>query len=152
MRSKLESIPGHGAAHLHAESHVPPGKLSEVLLDFGRPLLDRFTEPPPEDLLEKVMTIVVTVWNAHTLAMPCWSEPESLEELKDTVYGAESPPELAEAFELLSARRAERFREDPRAVGSFRVEVGAGGAFQLSCTPRLPDKLIPRSPGSGRGT
>lgn len=149
-RPKLDSMGelahGSGASHTPVAAHLPTRKLSDVLLDFGRPLLDQFTEPPPKLLLEQVMLVVITIWNAHTLALPVWGEPLELEELKNTVYAEGSPPELAEAFELLSARRAELFRDDPRAVGDWAIEVD-GAEISLRCDPRIP--RTPREPSDG---
>jgi hypothetical protein len=98
-------------------ARIPSRKISETILDFGEPLLSRFDETLPIDVMREALMTVITVWNAHVLAMPLWGEPKHLERLTECLSGPGVPEELRGALDALTRRRSERFKDDPRAVG-----------------------------------
>ncbi len=71
---------------------IPKTKISMTILEFGEPLFAQFPEVPPIDVLRKLLKIVITVWNAHALAMPIWGEPHHLDNMKQLVGGPGIPP------------------------------------------------------------
>jgi len=95
-------------------------KISETILDFGEPLLSQLDAALPLDMIQSTFQIVITVWNAHVIAMPRWGQPRFLADLHERMRDPQMPPEMVEAFRTLSQRRLERFANDGRAVGDVR--------------------------------
>lgn len=120
-----------------AAARIPTRKISETILDFGEPLLSRFDETPPIDLMREALMTVITVWNAHVLAMSIWGEPEHLERLTECLSSPGVPEELRGTVDTMTRRRNERFKDDPRAVGEWAVKP-ANGEYRLRCDARLP--------------
>jgi len=44
-------------------TRISTRKISETILDFGEPLLSRFDETPPIDVMRKALMTVISVWN-----------------------------------------------------------------------------------------
>ncbi len=122
---------------------VPDRKISETILDFGEPLLSRFDESAPIHVVREAVMIVITVWNAHVMAMPIWGEPGHLENLEAILRAHPEPPGAPPLVDSLSKRRRERFASDPRAVGRWDVVPDAHGGFKLVCDARLPRGVEP---------
>ena len=101
-------------------SAPPERKISETILDFGEPLLSQLDAALPLDMIQSTFQIVITVWNAHVMAMPRWGQPRFLADLHERMRDPQMPPEMVEAFRTLSQRRLERFANDGRAVGDVR--------------------------------
>ena len=120
---------------------IPKTKISMTILEFGEPLFAQFPEVPPIDVLRKLLKIVITVWNAHTLAMPIWGEPHHLDDMKQLRAGPDGPPWTATVFAALEERRLERFADDPRAVGEWTIEPDGDG-FVFRCDARLPASVL----------
>ena len=49
---------------------VPTRKISETIIDFGAPLLEQLHGRETPDVVQATFSLVVTVWNAHVMAMP----------------------------------------------------------------------------------
>jgi hypothetical protein len=120
-----------------AAARIPTRKISETILDFGEPLPSRFDETPPIDVMREILMTVITVWNAHVLAMPMWGEPEHLERLTECLSSPGVPEEMRGLLDALVRRRNERFKDDPRAVGEWAVK-SVNGEYGLRCDARLP--------------
>jgi len=52
------------------------------------------------------LAILITVWNAHVMAMPRWGQPRLLADLHERMRDPQMPPEMVEAFRTLSATAA----------------------------------------------
>jgi hypothetical protein len=116
---------------------IPTRKISETILDFGEPLLSHLDETPPIEVMRKTLMIVVTVWNAHVLAMPIWGERQHLENLTRRLDGPGAMEDIRDTIDALTRRRKERFTDDPRAVGEWAVTL-IDGEYRLRCDARLP--------------
>jgi len=114
---------------------IPLTKISETILEFGEPLLSQLDETPPIEVMRQALQIVITVWNAHVLAMPEWGQAGHLESLTKLVDSPTAPPGLVGLIDVLTKRRNERFKNDPRAVGEWTVEPTDGG-FRFRCDAR----------------
>jgi hypothetical protein len=105
---------------------IPKSKISMTILEFAEPLFAQFPDIPPIDVLRKLLKIVITVWNAYTLAMPIWGEPQHLDNVNE-VLGGPASPWTAATVAALTERRHERFGDDPRAVGEWTIEPDGDG-------------------------
>jgi cytochrome c-type biogenesis protein CcmH/NrfG len=90
-----------------------------------------------------VFAILITVWNAHVMAMPVWGKPQLLEQLGELLQAPGSAPQLIDTCARLAARRQEHFAQDPRAVGEWRVTIDPQGRVRLHCDARVPPALTP---------
>jgi hypothetical protein len=118
---------------------VPNTKISATILDFGEPYLAQYDgQHVPIKVIRESMVVVLTVWNAHVMAMPIWGKPELLAWLKDIVYSGDSPYQLMDVFEQLTLRRHEKFADDPRAVIVWDIVTNSDGAYNFRCDGRLP--------------
>src|SRR5689334_21210928 len=115
-----------GLAILMGMSAPPVRKISETILDFGEPLLGQLDAALPLDVIQSTFKIVITVWNAHVMAMPRWGQPRFLADLHERMRDPQMPPEMVEAMRTLSQRRLERFASDGRAVREWSLVMEAG--------------------------
>ena len=67
---------------------IPQRKISETIIDFGAPLICELDKNQSIEIVRAVFTIVITVWNAHVMAMPVWGKPQLLEQLGELVQAA----------------------------------------------------------------
>jgi hypothetical protein len=125
------------------EPVVPQRKISETVVDFGAPLIAQLDSHQSLETVRAVFNIVITVWNAHVMAMPVWGQPEVLKQLRALMRISDTPPEMAKAFTDLSARRRKNFRDDPRAVGQWNIQFDPAGRVRLYCEAHVPPSLIP---------
>ena len=100
------------------------------------PLLSQFDETPPIEVLRQALQIVITVWNAHVLAMPEWGQAEHLESLAKLNDSLRASGSIA-LVDVLTKRRNERFKNDSRAIGEWTIEPTADG-FRFRCDARQP--------------
>ena len=121
---------------------IPQRKISETIIDFGAPLICELDTHQPIEIVRALFTIVITVWNAHVMAMPVWGKPQLLEQLGELVQAASAPPELLATCIELAARREQHFADDPRAVGQWNVEFDQSGSVRLHCDAHVPPSLI----------
>ncbi|MDI1476386.1 hypothetical protein [Polyangium sp. y55x31] len=122
---------------------IPDRKISETILDFGEPLLSQLGPAPPIEVAENALRIVITVWNAHVMAMSVWGIPEHLAHVQDLLRDPIAPQGMKDAFAALSVRRREKFSEDPRAVGEWSIVPDGHGGHQFRCDARVPPSLLP---------
>ncbi len=113
-------------------------KISETVVDFGDPLIRQLDADQPYETVHSTFDIVIMIWNAHVMAMPRWGKPRFLADLQKRAEDPRMPVQFAQAFDLLSQRRAERFASDARAVGEWSV-VQHSGQWRLRCDARAPD-------------
>lgn len=114
-------------------------KISETIVDFGDPLIQQLDTDQPYEVVHSVFEIVILIWNAHVMAMPRWGQPRFLADLQMRAEDSQMPVQFAQAFELLSQRRAQRFASDARAVGEWSV-VQQSGQWRLRCDARAPEQ------------
>lgn len=113
-------------------------KISETIVDFGEPLSGQLDADQPYETVRSTFEIVILVWNAHVMAMPRWGKPKFLADLQERAQDPQMPAPFAQAFELLSQRRAQRFATDARAVGEWSV-IQQSGQWRLRCDARAPN-------------
>jgi hypothetical protein len=113
-------------------------KISETIVDFGDPLIRQLDTDQPYEVVRSTFEIVITVWNAHVMAMPRWGQPSHLAELHKRVQDPQVPTPMIDAFRELSRRRAARFATDARAVGEWSVTRDTD-RWRLRCDARAPD-------------
>jgi hypothetical protein len=112
-------------------------KISETVLDFGEPILCQLDPSLPLDAVQTAFKLVITVWNAHVLAMPRWGQPKALADLHERMSDPQMPPGMVDAIRVLSQRRLEQFANDGRAVGEWSLVMEAG-RWRLRCDARAP--------------
>lgn len=122
-------------------ARIPERPLNERVLDLAAPLLERMGAAPPVDALRDAVALAIAFWNAKARAAEVWGpvESEPLAELQERMTGEVATAEDSEAFALLAARwREEQLAFDPRLVGEWSLDIGAGGELGLSCAMELP--------------
>ena len=122
---------------------VPSRKISETIIDFGAPLIFDLDKNQPIEIVRSVFTIVITVWNAHVMAMPVWGKPQLLEQLGELLRALGTAPEMLDTCAELTARRQLHFADNPRAVGEWKIEFDHAGRVRLHCDARIPPSLTP---------
>lgn len=118
---------------------LPERELSELVLEFAAPLLERLGPAPAVDDARAAVALAVAFWNANVLASKLWGsrQVKELNALKKRMRGRAASREDAATFDLL----AERWREhwlDPRLVESWTYEPDGAGVPRLVCTMSLP--------------
>lgn len=120
----------------------PERKISETIIDFGDPLVSQLDSGLPIEAVRSVFQMVITIWNAHVTAMPCWGRPQFLADLEQRLRDPQMPPEAVEALRTLSRRRSlPRFVSDDRAVGEWSLVGGVEG-WRLRCDARAPSTKV----------
>ncbi|MDA8094637.1 MAG: hypothetical protein M0T84_12170 [Betaproteobacteria bacterium] len=117
---------------------LPDTKISATILDFGEPLLSQLDEEAPLEVMRAAIQFVIGVWNGHVLAMPCWRQPEFLEQMKTLLFSGAGGDEAIATFEQLTSRRLEKFSDDARAVGVWDLVPNQEGGHNLRCDARIP--------------
>ena len=112
-------------------------KISETIVDFGDPLIQQLDSDQPYEVVRSTFEIVITVWNAHVMAMPRWGQPRVLSDLQRHLDDPDVPAPMVDAFKNLSQRRVEQFAGDARAVGEWSV-LKQSGQWHLRCDARVP--------------
>lgn len=129
------------SAHPAQAVEIPQRKISETIIDFGAPLIADLDPSQPIEVVRSVFAIVITVWNAHVMAMPQWGRPQLLEQLGELVHTPGTAAQMIDTCAALAARRRERFAQDPRAVGEWSVTIDQAGRVRLHCEARIPPEL-----------
>jgi hypothetical protein len=111
----------------------PARKLSETILDFGAPLIERLGPDSPLALVYDTYDFVIDVWNAHVLALPMWGHPEVLAALQQASQKADAPPQMREMLARLAQRRHTRFAHDTRPVADWNIKLLKDGKLNLHC-------------------
>ena len=123
---------------------IPKRKISETVVDFGAPLLRDLDQEQSIEIVRATFSLVITVWNAHVMAMPVWGKPDVLKQLDDLLRAPGTVPQMIAACAELATRRQQHFASDPRAVGEWRVAFDHQGRVRLHCDARVPPSLMPR--------
>lgn len=131
----------HRSARKTRGPAIPKRKISETIVDFGAPLILELDHQQPIEIVRGVFTIVITVWNAHVMAMPAWGQPQLLEQLAELLRTPGTAAQMIRAYAELSARRHKHFADDPRAVGEWSIAIDHSGRVRLHCDARLPPAL-----------
>jgi hypothetical protein len=116
-------------------------KISETIADFGDPLIRQLEPDEAVETVHSTFEIVILIWNAHVMAMPRWGKPRFLADLHQRLLDPRTPAQFAQAFELLSQRREQRFASDARGVGEWSVAKEAG-QWRLRCDARVPESAV----------
>lgn len=132
------------AKHRAGGGKIPSRKISATIIDFGTPLLEQLDAEQPLTVVRAAFDIVVTVWNAHVMAMPAWNAPQFLADLEALLHNPAVAPQMLQAYRALIAHRQERFADDPRAVGAWNVAIDANGSVRLHRDARVPPSLSPK--------
>ncbi len=119
--------------------YLPEQTLSESILDFAAPLLDRLGPTPSPDEARRGLDLAISIWNFQVMAGPIWGKPKPLADARKSMAGKQAPPVLADTFELLSVRWRTKFALDPRFVGSWSFEPTDAGRCELVCEATLPE-------------
>ena len=125
-------------------SKLPSRKISATIIEFGEPLLKQLDTEQPLVLVRATFEIVITVWNAHVMAMPVWNAPQFLADLEALLKTATIAPQMIAAYRDLTARRQQRLADDPRAVGEWSLSIDHAGRVRLRCDARIPPSRTPR--------
>ena len=123
---------------------IPKRKISETVIDFGAPVLRDLDQEQSIEIVRATFSLVITVWNAHVMAMPVWGNPEALKQLEEILRAPGTAPQMIAACADLATRRQQHFANDPRAVAEWRVAVDNRGHARLHCDARVPPSLMPR--------
>jgi hypothetical protein len=134
----------HSSARSAAMPVIPKRKISETLIDFGAPVLRDLDQMQPFEIVHATFSLVITVWNAHVMAMPAWGKPEVLSQLEDVLRAPGTAPQMSAACAELATRRQQHFARDPRAIGEWRVAFDNRGRVRLHCEAHVPPQLMPR--------
>jgi hypothetical protein len=120
---------------------APERRLSETLVEFGRPVLSSLPDPASHEQLEAALGVIVTLWNALVLAEPAWGQPEDLARLVTLRDSAYLPEPMSSAVASLSERRAAAHRGDVRLVTRWVLSHGVDGDA-LHCEVALPPGAV----------
>ncbi|MGZ5164818.1 MAG: hypothetical protein ACXWIT_30775 [Burkholderiales bacterium] len=137
-------MPTHSSPRGAATPAIPKRKISETVIDFGAPLLRELDQQQPIEIVRATFNLVITVWNAHVMAMPVWGKPDVLQQLDDLLRAPGTAPQMIATCANLATRRQQHFASDPRAVGEWRVAFDNQGRARLHCDARVPPSLMPR--------
>ncbi|MCP3102539.1 hypothetical protein LZ198_27060 [Myxococcus sp. K15C18031901] len=108
---------------------LPPGKVSETLLDFAKGLTEQVHfSPDPQEELFTILALALSAWNA--VVQDTW-EPHKgwVERARATLRRlpeADREP-MTRDFEMLVARKRRHFADDPRLLTRLDVVVRRGG-------------------------
>jgi len=127
---------------------LPERDLAASILHLAAPLIEPLGVSPPADDVRRKVDLAVSVWNAHVAASPLWGDPrpKALSDLRKAMCAKRAPPELTDAFEVLSARWRKELSLDPRLVGAWSLEVKETGGHRLVCEMALPDGVEAQIP------
>ena len=101
---------------------IPGRNLGDTILDFGEPLLSLLDSARADQHLINIFQILITVWNAHVLAMPVWGKPEELKKVQKPIQRDVGKIRGVDVWKALSERRAKQFADDPRLVTKWDLK------------------------------
>ncbi|WP_250508210.1 MULTISPECIES: hypothetical protein [unclassified Caballeronia] len=112
-------------------------KISETILDFGKPLLSKaIGEDTPIAAVREIYKLVVLVWNAHVAATPRWGDPSYLQMLQQVAASPKTPPQARAAIGKLSHRWREQFSDAKYCVGEWHVKIRDDDTLSFFCDAR----------------
>lgn len=106
-----------------------PVKMSELLKDVARPLLDTCTLPGDEDAFRFSLKLAAAVWNAHAVLAP-EKRAEALRVVMDETRKV-IPPHVHLPFDEIVAR-AERYAGETRTIQHVELRVGPNGEAHIT--------------------
>ncbi|MDS1873411.1 hypothetical protein [Vibrio vulnificus] len=123
------------------EQMIPNTKISQTILEFGKPVINALPRGYTKAEFENALLIVITVWNA--VVSDSWAgnrrfELELYEALKD------APKEDLLQIKRLVKRKKAKFGSDLRGVGEHWVREDEAD-FIFGCDARLDVKNAPAS-------
>jgi hypothetical protein len=107
---------------------LAPGKVSEMMLDFARPLLDMMGEPRNISDVRSVFELVTTCWNLPTLERERHADATALRMHFDSVVASFPEPLASTLLGVVESRRT-TFGHVP-----FMVIVEVRGTSLEDCT------------------
>jgi hypothetical protein len=133
---------GHGGTKTArtTKSQRAPGKISQTILEFARPLLLKAGPRPPLEPMKQLIQLVIHVWNANVMATPRHNRAEHLEEMQFLLTTL--PKEQSQLVSLLSERWKQSFSTDLRLVGDWSLTIDdSTDEFVFRCEARGLDCL-----------
>lgn len=124
--------------------HRARASISDTILEFARPVLTEIEAPNVENL-KRTLEFVITVWNAHVMAMPVWGHPHHLAQLT-AASSLRGTPAVSRTFAELSERRLASFTDDERLVSKWDLVEDGSGRTRFDCTAKLP--VAPSGPST----
>jgi hypothetical protein len=132
-KKKRAPTPERRAAAQAVMASLP--KLSETMLEFGKPLLDLLPTPPKIEQVRNILQIVTVAWNLPLYERDC--RPEAAEHratVEQVMAGA--PTELRKILSEMLYARLTKYANDPR-IGFLEVHEGTGGDARVIATGAL---------------
>ena len=127
--------------------NIPKRTISDVLLEFGEPVLGLLKEPTLEEF-RAAISIVIVVWNAHGLSMTAASDRsaylEKLAEYRQQLAEMGAPAIVLAGFDALDASRVTDYPDDPRCIGERDLIPDGLGGFEFRCDTQLPGSPGPK--------
>jgi len=112
-------------------------EFADTLIDFGDPVLEILPARAAEAEVREAIELLVSVWNAHALALPAWGAPDALQHLQAVADSADAPHFLVRVLSVLGERRKGKFADDARVAEEWTV-AGDGRGYVLSCEAKGP--------------
>jgi hypothetical protein len=112
---------------------VSERKISEVILEFGEPVLDQLDLDDKFEM-ESAIRLLVTIWNAVAL-----DHHEKTRHYEDQMLKLleETPGEFDKIAHKLIKRKKRKYSSDPRTVGHYEI-VERDGGLVLRAEAHLP--------------
>ncbi len=118
---------------------LPSSKISQTILEFGKPTINTLPQGYTKEELEAVLLIVITVWNAVTI--DSWLGNRDMELKVYETLGTTSKEALLQVKRLVK-RKKTKFGNDPRAVGDYWVKE-KNGEMVFGCEANLSVENAP---------
>lgn len=116
---KREELHDDRILDISAKSNMSMNKLSEAIIDFAYPLLERCSTQEEE---KKILEIAILVWNINNF--PGKEAGSFLEEMRRTIVKSDDPQEMADFDEVIGyliSRKKEYFHHDKRFVLDYTI-------------------------------
>lgn len=112
---------------------IPNRKISETILEFGEPILEKLPDNASKEEMEAAMRLIVSAWNA--VVLDDWNKTREFEKafLKALMP---IPKEFESVPRKLIKRKKRKYSSDPRAVGNYWV-IEKNGELVLRAEARL---------------
>lgn len=115
-------------------------KISETLLEYATPLLERMPPGPSLQQQQAFLQLVITVWNALVVAQ--WGGVDLLPDVYRRLEAMPQPGRttMRELVDALVERKRQHFADDLRAVGRWALRVKQNGEASLWAEARGPSR------------
>lgn len=122
---------------------VPSTKISQTILEFGKPLINQLPQDHTREEFEAAINLVILVWNA--VVMDSWKAGSNYElDILERISA--EPKEYQLVIKRLIKRKKKKFANDPRGVGNHWVR-NENGELIFGCEARLN---VENAPATGR--